>query len=124
MSTGSRAPPTSSRTTAAAGAADNSSAKRGAPAARTPLVLVGDEGDTGGQEAVRQLLALLRAGGVHYHGGGARGVLLEGRELAHALGLHGHRVGAGARALERVVDGLQVVVERLHLALARRGQRG
>src|SRR6266545_623852 len=65
-----------------------------------------------------QLGALLAVGGEHLDRVRLLGVMLEGLELAHPLGLHFHVEGAGAGGLELVVHRLQVVLDDLHLPLA------
>src|ERR1700716_3613620 len=115
---------------AAGGAAAASSAKtsgvtdgrRARPADRraSSSARDGHERDASGDELLRELLPLLLVRGVHDNGGGPRGVLLDGRELA--LPAHPPFEGARALRLVLVVHGLHVVFDGLHLARARPGE--
>src|SRR6266496_219522 len=100
------------------GKASSMGATEGRLARRSLSRLDGHKRDPRLHEGGVQLGALLAVGGEHLDRARLLGVLLQGRELAHPLGLHDHVEGAGASGLELVVHRLQVVLDGLHLPLA------
>src|SRR5262249_46254223 len=107
------APETSSRGPAAAAREAGSSPSASSRAPRAGLLRDRDKIDAGVREGVVDLLTLFPVGGVDGDRRRLGRVLLQRRELADALGLHVHLVRARAVRLILVVDGLDVVFDRL-----------
>src|SRR4029453_9018261 len=82
-----------------------------------------DKGDAAAVEGVVQFLPLLLMGGVDLHARRPARVLLDLRKVTGRFGLDRHLEGARALRLVGVVDGLNVVLDGLRLALDDRGHR-